>query len=179
MADVRHLGFCHKSPIHPDGQLKIFGSIASTEDDSALKAGPVAGPSNSGNSGCVNLLVYSVASRDYFNDALILGLRYNLTNYQVVDPPRKIITAGEHQLNGITQELLQGNVIDGGGAQSLGRLSYLVLPGLGRNIFSVKLAAHNGVVSIFNMDNPRLDAKQSPFRSERWRATSTPLALVM
>ena len=34
-------------------------------------------------------------------------------------------------------------------------ISYRILPGLGRTLFSVKQDARNGVVSIFDMDNPR------------------------
>ena len=36
-------------------------------------------------------------------------------------------------------------------------MSDLIVPGLGCNLFSVKQAARNGVVSIFDMTNPRLE----------------------
>ena len=37
------------------------------------------------------------------------------------------------------------------------------MPGLGRNLFSVKQAARNGVVSIFDMTNPRLGTHNHTF----------------
>ena len=46
---------------------------------------------------------------------------------------------------------------------AINQLSCLVVPSLGRELFSVKQAAHNGVVSIFDMNNPRLEAKKLTF----------------
>ena len=37
------------------------------------------------------------------------------------------------------------------------------MPGLGRNLFSVKQAARNGVVSIFDMTNPKLETHANTF----------------
>ena len=101
------------------GQPEPFGGITSAEDGSALKAGPAAVPWNSGSNGLVNVLVDSGASGHYFDDAIIPGLRSKLDNYQVLDVPRIITTAGGHQLEGIAQGLLRGNIIDGTGAQRL------------------------------------------------------------
>ena len=42
--------------------------------------------------------------------------------------------------------------------QRLVQISVLIVPGLGRNLFSVKQASRNGVVSIFDKYNPRLEA---------------------
>ena len=42
--------------------------------------------------------------------------------------------------------------------QRLIQISVLIVPGLGRNLFSVKQASRNGVVSIFDKYNPRLEA---------------------
>ena len=42
--------------------------------------------------------------------------------------------------------------------QRLIQISVLIVPGLGRNLFSVKQASRNGIVSIFDKYNPRLEA---------------------
>ena len=54
--------------------------------------------------------------------------------------------------------MLRGHIKDGEGVKRLVQISCLVVPGLGRNLFSVKQATRNGVVSIiFEMNNPRLE----------------------
>ena len=75
--------------------------MTNAEDSSALNTGLVAEPWNGGDSNVINALVDSGASRHYFDDALILGLRYKLENYQVLDTPQKIVTTGGHQLDGV------------------------------------------------------------------------------
>ena len=66
-------------------------------------------------------------------------------------------------MNGIVQRVLRGHVIDDRRLRRLVQLSCLIVPGLGRNLFSVKQAARTGVVSIFDMNNPRLEAKKLTF----------------
>ena len=66
-------------------------------------------------------------------------------------------------LNGIVQRVLRGHVIDDRRLRRLVQLSCLIVPGLGRNLFSVKQAARTGVVSIFDMNNPRLKANKLTF----------------
>ncbi|CAM9557503.1 unnamed protein product, partial [Sphacelaria rigidula] len=56
--------------------------------------------------------------------------------------------------------LLRGHIRDGEGVKRLVRLSFLVAPGLGRNLFSVKQATRNCVVSIFETNNPRLETNE-------------------
>ena len=68
--------------------------------------------------------------------------------------------------------LLRGNVIEGDGFKRLVQLACLVVRGLGRNLFSVKQAARNGVASIFDMDIPPLETKYFTLRS---RALERPL----
>ena len=60
-------------------------------------------------------------------------------------------------MNGTAQGVLRGHVIDDKRVRRLIQLSSLIVPGLGRNLFSVKQAARNDVVSIFDMTNPRLE----------------------
>ena len=62
--------------------------------------------------------------------------------------------------------MLRGHVIDDKIVRpSLQRLC-LAVPGLERNILSVKLVARNGVVSIFDVNNPRLEANTLTFRHQ-------------
>ena len=63
-----------------------------------------------------------------------------------------------HQLEAAGQGLLRGHIIDAQGVQRLIQISMLIVPGLGRNLFSVKQASRNGVVSIVDKYNPRLEA---------------------
>ena len=81
----------------------------------------------------------------------------------MLDVSRKISTAGGGGLNGTAQGVLRGHVIDGKGVRRLIQLSCLIVPGLGRNLFSVKQTARNGVVSIFDVTNPRLEAHNHTF----------------
>ena len=140
------------------GQPETFGGIANAEDGLALAVVPAAERWNRGSNSLVSVMVDSEASGHYFDDALIPRLRYRLENYQELAVRRYITTAGGHQLEGGGQGLLRGHIIDAQGVQRLIQISVLVVPGLGRNLFSVKQASRNGVVSMFDKYNPRLEA---------------------
>ena len=140
------------------GQPETFGGITNAEDGLALAVVPVAEKWNRGSNSFVSLMVDGGASGHYFDDALIPRLRYRLDNYQELALRRYITTAGGHQLEGAGQGLLRGHIIDAQGVQRLIQISVLIVPGLGRNVFSVKQASRNGVVSIFDKYNPRLEA---------------------
>ncbi|CAM9166972.1 unnamed protein product, partial [Sphacelaria rigidula] len=101
-------------------------------------------------------MVDSGASEHYCDDTFILGLRHKFYNDQELAISRKI-TAGGHQLAGVGKGLLRGHIKDDGRIKRLVQISCLVVPGLGRNLFSVKQATKKGVVSIFEINNPRLE----------------------
>ena len=140
------------------GQPETFGGITNAEDGLALAVVPAAEKWNRGSNSLVSVMADSGASGHCFDDALIPGLRYRLENYQELAIRRWITTAGGHQLEGTGQGLLRGHIIDAQGVQRLIQISALIVPGLGRNLFSVKQASRNGVVSIFDKYNPRLEA---------------------
>ena len=140
------------------GQPETFGGITNAEDVLALAVLPAAEKWNRGSNSLVSVMVDSGASVHYFDDALIPGLRYRLDNYHELAIRRYITTAGGHQLEGAGQGLLRGHIIDAQEGQRLTQISRLSVPGLGRNLFSVKQASRNGVVSIFDKYNPRLQA---------------------
>ena len=66
-------------------------------------------------------------------------------------------------MNGTAHGVLRDQVIDDKGVQRFIKLSCLIVPGLGRNLFSAKQAARNGVVSIFDITNPRLETHSHMF----------------
>ena len=101
-------------------------------------------------------MVDSGASGHYFDDALIPRLRYRFDNYQELAIRRYITTAGRHQMEGAGQ--VWGHIIDAQGVKRLIQISVLIVPDLGRNLFSIKQASRNGLVSIFDKYNPRLEA---------------------
>ncbi|CAM9813692.1 unnamed protein product, partial [Sphacelaria rigidula] len=68
-----------------------------------------------------------------------------------------ITTAGGHKLTRVGKGLFRGHIQDGEGVKRLVQIPCLVVPGLGRNVFSVKQATRYGVVSIFKINNLRLD----------------------
>ena len=119
-------------------QPETFGGITNAEDGLALAAVSAAEKWNRGSNSLVSVMVDSGASGHYFDDALIPGLRYRLDNYQKLDIRQWITTAGGHQLEEAGQGLLRGRIIDAQGVQRLIKISVLIVPGLGQNLFSVK-----------------------------------------
>ena len=81
--------------------------------------------------------------------------------------PRKIITDGEAMVKGTAEGLLQDLVPDDNGNQILVRVDIVVLPGIGRNMFSVMTVSKKGIVSIFDYESPRLEFNVTvPLQSE-------------
>ena len=129
----------------------IFGGIAGAEDGLTLRTGPFAGAWSDGSNGSENVLVDSGAWRHYFNDAIIPRLRDKLGcaaqnhNHRWRTTGRRCARTAQSVASSSTTK----------GMRRLAQLSFLVVPSLGHNLFSVKQAARNGVVSTFDMDNPR------------------------
>ena len=119
---------------------------------------PIAYNNASDNSNFVHVLVDSGASDHYFDDFLTPKLNRRLLDYTCLTTPRKILTAGGALLDGTGEGILQGIIIDNYGNGHLVRIQILVVPTIGRNLFSVKAATRNGIVSIFDRGNPRLEA---------------------
>ena len=117
----------------------------------ALKHEPSAGDDS------VTVLVDSGASGHYFDDPIIPSLRHRLLNCVLLTTPRTILTSGGALLDGTAKLILQGLATDNHGKQHHARIAILIVPGIGRNLFSVKSATKKGVVSIFDFDNPRLE----------------------
>ena len=136
---------------HPD----VFGGITSTEDGSALTIGSTPRPRTGCSNDYVNVLVECGASGHYFDDVIIPGFRDRLEEYKVLDVPRKNSTAGGGHCAGSAP-----------GPRRRRQRSPTVNPTFvsdcawpRRNLFSAKQAARNGVVSTFDMTNPRLETQ--------------------
>ena len=110
----------------------------------------------------------SGASDHYFDDLIIPGLKNGLLNNVLLTVPHKILIAGGALLDGMAEGILQGLVNDNHGEQHLARIAIFIVPGTGRNLFSVKSAKKKGVVSIFDLNNPRpkLSSIAVPLRAE-------------
>ena len=121
------------------------------------------------NSNLVTLMADNGASDHYFDDAIIRDLKHRVQNYVHLTTPRKILTAWGAILDGTAEGVLQGLVTDDGGNQILVRVDIVVMPGIGRNLFSVMRAAKNGIATIFDYENPTMEDSTSPCRYG-WRA---------
>ena len=114
----------------------------------------------------VHVLVCSGASDHYFDDLIIPELKHRLQETSLITP-RTILTAGGAMVDGTAEGVIQGIITDDYGEQHLARIAILNVPGIGRNLFSVKTAAKKGIVSIFDVNNPRLEASDTvPFHGE-------------
>ena len=71
-------------------------------------------------------------------------------------------------LDGTVKGMLQGLVTDDNGNQILVRVDIVVVPEIGRNLFSVMTAAKKGIATIFDYENPRLEGINTtvPLRSD-------------
>ena len=139
------------------GQPEVFGGVTSTEYGSVLTIGPTARPRTRYSNDPVNVLVDS-------GDDIIPGFRDRVEEYKALDERRKISTAG----GGAIEWHCAGSAPGRRGRQQrnmrrLIKLSCLIVPGLGRNLFSVKQVARNGVESIFDITNPSLETHNHVF----------------
>ena len=109
-------------------------------------------------SGHVAILVDSGASGHYFGDTIIPDLNHRLQDYTSLRTPRAIPTARGAMLDATVESVLQGLITGDCGEQHLARIAILIVPGISRNFFSVKTAAREGIISIFNVNKLRLEA---------------------
>ena len=129
----------------------LYGTAPMASGPAAFKHKPRAGEDS------VTVLVDSDTSGPYFDDPIIPSLKHRLLNYVLLTTPRKILTAGGALLDGTAEGISQGLVPDNHGEQHLAWIAILIVPGIGRNLFSVESATKKGVVSIFDFDNTRLE----------------------
>ena len=110
------------------------------------------------NGNVVTVLVDSGASGHHFDDLIIPELKYLLQDDTSVSTPRTILTAGGAVLDGTAEGVLQGLITGDYGEQHLAWIAILVVLAIGRKYFSVKAATRKGIVWIFDVSNPRVEA---------------------
>ena len=120
------------------------------------------------NSNLVTLTVDSGASGHYLDDAIIRDLKHRLQDHVHLATPRKILTAGGAMLDGTAEGVLQGLVVDHYGNQILNRVDIVMVPGIGRSLFSVMVAAKKSIATIFDYEKSKLEGFNVtvPLRSE-------------
>ena len=95
---------------------------------------------NSVNGNLVTIMVERRGSSHYFGDAIIRDLKHRLQDYVHLATPRKNVTVGGTLLDGTVEGVLQGLATDDYGNQIFVRTDIMVVPGVGRNLFSVTTA---------------------------------------
>ncbi|CAM9639627.1 unnamed protein product, partial [Ascophyllum nodosum] len=109
------------------------------------------------NGSSITVMVDSGSSEHFLDPFLIPGLQNRMMDYKALDEPHKIFTAGNRVLEGIGTGTMHGTVKDGHGRKTAINFSAFVVPGLGRNLFSVHTAVTKGVVTVFDSVNPRFE----------------------
>ena len=107
------------------------------------------------NGSSITVMVDSGSSEHFMDPFLIPGLQNRMMDYKALDELHKILTAGDHVLQGISTGTVHGTVKDGHGRKSVINFSAFVVLGLGRNLFSVHTVVTKGVVTVFDSVNPR------------------------
>ena len=125
-------------------------------------------------SNVVTVLVDSGGSGHYFDGLIIPELKHRLQDYTSLSTPHTILAAGGALLDGTAEGVLQGLVTDDYGEQHLTRIAILIVPGIGRNLFSVKTAARKGIVSISTSTNPGWRWATLPWHFAERTTISTP-----
>ena len=122
------------------GREPLYGTALMTSGPATFKHKPSTGDDSA------PVLVDSGSSGHYIDDLIISSFKHRLLNCVLLTTPRKILTAGGALLDGTAKGILQGLVTDNHGKQHLARIDTLIVPGIGRNLFSVKSTTKKGVV---------------------------------
>ena len=96
----------------------------------------------------VNVLVDSGASGHFFDDAIIPEVQERRVGIRCWPRHENSRPPGGGELNVTAEGVLRGHVIDHKGARRLLQHPYLIVSGLGLNLFAVKNASRSGVVSL-------------------------------
>ena len=138
--------------------IATLGLFEQNQEGSAFMAVSAAefsnrtGATNSDN--FLAIFVDSGASEHYFDDTP--GLRGGSSDYEVLEEPRKITTAGKPQLQGDATRVITRTNTDKAGVKQPVKIPLVVVPGLGPNLFSVPQAALQGAITTFAADASRI-----------------------
>ena len=96
------------------------------------------------------MLVDSRSSKHFVDPKLIRGVESRKLHYTEINPPMEIKAAGHNTLFGTAQGILLVVVHDTQDVCRTVKLPIVLVPGLGRNLFSTALAAQKDVKNYFH-----------------------------
>lgn len=105
----------------------------------------------------ITFLVDSGANKNYLDNKLIPKPESFMLDYTLIDKLKEIIPAGQQLLPGTATGILPGVITDRAGTKhDVGFLS-LIVPRLGRNLFSFANAATRGINTVTEAGSSRLE----------------------
>ncbi|CAB1101833.1 unnamed protein product [Ectocarpus sp. CCAP 1310/34] len=112
------------------------------------------------NAAGATLLIDTGASEKVLNDRFIPGLKETVWEYKNLAKPMAVSVGGDHEVDGIATGLIRCIVKDSNGDSDCEKQAALqrglVVPGLGRNVFSPTAQIQNGVKLAIEGDHPHL-----------------------
>lgn len=108
----------------------------------------------------INMNIDSGASDDLVSDKPILRLRDRVRDYSKLTERKTIVTAGNMQVFATATGTKWGYILDQAKRRVPSRISVVIVPGLGRNLFSVK-AMNLGESIILETGNSRLQLNRN------------------
>ena len=152
-----------------DGEGGSFYGMAPVEPELAeIERKPL----ESGNN-VATVLVDSGASSHYFDDTIIPDLEHRLQDYTSRSTPRTISTSGAALLDGTAEGVLQGIITDYE-EHHLARITILIVPGIGRNLLSVKQQRERASFRFSISTNPGWELGTLPCHFTERTTVSTP-----
>ena len=112
------------------------------------------------------MLVDSGSSK-HFVDPLFHRVESRMQDYTQINPPMEIKAAGHNTLFGTTQGTLLVAVRDTQDVCRAVKLTIVLVPGLGRNIFSTAMAAQKDVKTVFTKAGSIVDLELFSFQLMR------------
>ncbi|CAB1116962.1 unnamed protein product [Ectocarpus sp. CCAP 1310/34] len=108
------------------------------------------------NAAGATLLIDTGASENMLDDCLIPGLKEIMREHKELAKPKVVSVRGDHELDGNATGLIHCTVKDSNGEKQAVLLRGIVVPGLGRNVFSSTAQIKNGVKLVIEEGNPHL-----------------------
>ena len=105
-------------------------------------------PPLSHQTGGFQMLVDSGSSKHFVDPKLVHRVESRMQDYTQIDPPMEIKAAGHNTLLGIAQGTLLVVVRDTQDICRTVKLPIVLVPGLGRNLFSTAMEAQKGVKTV-------------------------------
>ena len=102
------------------------------------------------------MLVDSGASDHFVDSELIRGLQQGMVEYRKLEQPKPIETAGNKQVFATATGKICGHIINKSGPPIPVRIFVMIVPGMGRHLFSSARAMKSGVSTILETGNPHL-----------------------